>query len=164
MPASVERKLKFQSDDGIITESRSSSKRPLGTGYVAAVAVHCVQRPANHVVDRCCSQSHSLWKGRSITHLFCKLIGRVNRYSSEYFDIMSCSSSFLHQRSKLAQQYANSKQVVRPCTSLLPIFSAHLQTRSPPSSAPPTICAILANYTLSLYSIDGPPHTHLHKG
>lgn len=82
-----------------------------------------VQRvPANHVVDRCYSQSHSLWKARPNTLLFCKLIGRVNRYLLEYFDIMCCSSSFLHRRSKLAQQYANSKQVVHPCTSLLPIF------------------------------------------
>jgi hypothetical protein len=40
--------------------------------------------------------------------------GGVARYSSEFFDIMCCSSSLPHRRSKPAQQYANSKQPTHP--------------------------------------------------
>jgi hypothetical protein len=77
---------------------------------------------------------------------------------------MCCSSSLFHRRSKLAQQYANSKQVAHPTPFSIAHSSVHLQTRSPPSPAPPPNRAIIPNSTLSLYSIDGPPHTRLYKG
>ena len=67
--------------------------------------------PANLVVDRYYSQSRSLWKARPYPFMLQTNSRGVNRYLSEYFDIMCCSSSLFHRRSKPALQYVSSKYV-----------------------------------------------------
>jgi hypothetical protein len=120
-------------------------------------------RPADLVVDRYYSQSHSLWKAQFITSLCCKLMGASIDTRRNTSTLCAAAHHFLTEE---ANPLSNTRAVSESFTKhyTLAHLSVRLQTCSPPSPAPPPNRAIIPNSTLSLYNIDGPPHTCLYEG